>query len=65
MSTALPVRRYAENTNGVYYKVNSSVTVIDCARGARLCCLTDRSNTCEHVRAVERFIAAGEVESAA
>lgn len=56
MKPRLLVRQYADNSNGVYYKVNESHTVVHCTRGDRLCCLMDRSNTCEHVEAVEDYL---------
>lgn len=55
MTATLPVRRIPGNANGDHFKVNEQFTVVHFIRGDRRCCLTERSNTCVHVQAVERF----------
>lgn len=55
MKEPLPVRRYGENTGGTYYKVNEQFNVKH-FNNDMMCCIDCRSNTCQHVKAVERFI---------
>lgn len=52
----LPVRPVPGNVNGERWKVNEEATVVHCVQGDRLCCLPCRSNTCEHVQAVEAYL---------